>query len=128
MTFNKIEAHTTRLIPYQKNVLADFLAKAAAIETTKVVANVDEVHFASAENDPSLQDFSFHHLEVLVTWQHSARGAEKTQWANNGHKLNEVRTMGDSGRPLDSSQFPGKSFFWFLHSSTHHDTDNSNYK
>lgn len=46
----KIEAHTKGTEPeYQSNSLADFHAQAAATESIKIVAHVDEVHSVSAE-------------------------------------------------------------------------------
>ena len=46
-----IEAHTKRTkSKYQKSDLADFHAKAATTESTKVMTHVDEVHSASAKN------------------------------------------------------------------------------
>lgn len=55
----KIETHTKRTEPeYQGDALADFHAKAEAIESIKIVAHVDEVHSASAENSPSLPGFA----------------------------------------------------------------------
>ena len=42
---------------YHGNSLADFHARAAAIESIEIVALVGEAHSASAENDPSLPDF-----------------------------------------------------------------------
>lgn len=45
----KIEAHTKGTEPeYQSNSLADFHAQAAATESIKIVAHVDEVHSVSA--------------------------------------------------------------------------------
>lgn len=41
----------------QRNSLTNFTPKAAATESTKVMAHVDEVHSASAKNDPLLPDF-----------------------------------------------------------------------
>ena len=44
------EAHTKRPKPkYQKHALADFPAKATALEFIKTMAHVDEVHSASAK-------------------------------------------------------------------------------
>lgn len=44
------QAHTKRTeTEYQENSMADFHAMAAATETVKIVAHIDEVHPASAK-------------------------------------------------------------------------------
>ena len=47
--------------------LADFQATAAATESVKIEAHVDDIHSASANNGPSMPDFC--HPDVFVMWQ-----------------------------------------------------------
>ena len=62
----KIEAHIIGTEPEcQRNAPPDFRARAAAIESIKIVAHVDEVYSASAKNEPSWPGFC--HLDVFET-------------------------------------------------------------
>lgn len=61
---------------------ADFYAKTAATEHIKIMVHMEEVHPASAKNDPLLVDFCYPNF--LVMWPHSAPQSEKLRWINNG--------------------------------------------
>lgn len=54
-------------LDYEGITLTDLHTKAAATESVNVVAQVDEVHFVCAKEDPFLPDFCFSY--ILVTWQ-----------------------------------------------------------
>lgn len=93
----KTEAHTKRMEAENwENALADFHAKAAAID--------------------------FCHPDDLVTWQQSAPTSDKLKQINSSCQLNQQSGYGEN---QDSSPvLPGSlaNPFWFSHFFTHHST------
>lgn len=84
----KTEAQTKRAEPEcQGNILADFHAKTAATESIRIVARVDEVHFASAKNGPILSDFCCPcNMERGCTSK-----SQKLRWVNNVCKFKKKK-------------------------------------
>ena len=88
-------------LDYEGITLTDLRAKAAATGSVNVVAQVDEVHFVTAEEDPLVPDFFFSYL--LVTWQESVPESEKLRWTNNGCQFNEVSVVGSLSHLIPTS-------------------------
>ena len=63
----KTESYTKSFEPDYRGTLADFQATAAATESVKIAAHVDDIHSASAKNDPSVPDFC--HPDAFVMCQ-----------------------------------------------------------
>ena len=102
-------------LDYEGITLTDLRAKAAATGSVDVVAQVDEVHFVSAKEDPLLPDFWFSYL--LVTWQESVPESEKLRWTNNGCQFNEVSVVGSLSHLIPTSSLANPTLNCFCRPS-----------